>query len=101
MTKFNDFIRKYNLKNKTTSNKRIFQVLQSLSFNDVGFYLGDGPFPSDVGIEIIYPSRGTHWVVYIIDKYFDSYGCSPPEKISKFNIKRNGQFCILNTQYMV
>ena len=41
---FKDFIKKHKLKNKATSNIKIQQILSSLSLNDVGIYLGDGPF---------------------------------------------------------
>ena len=56
-------------------------------------YLGDGPFSSDIGIVNLHPTKGSHWVVYINENYFDSYGCVPPKKLSKFIIKRNG-FCL-------
>ena len=79
-----------NLKNQATSNIKNFQVLSSWSFNDVRTYLGDGSFSSDVGTESLHPSKGTHWVAYINEKYFDSFGCSPPQKLSKIIIKRIG-----------
>ena len=50
MMTFNDFNKNYNLRNKATSNIKIQQVLSSLSLNDVGVHLRDGPFESDVGI---------------------------------------------------
>ena len=90
---FNDFIKKYKLKNKATSNIKIQQVLSSLALKDVGIYLRDRPFSSDIGIVNSHPSKGTHWVSYINEKFFDSYGCSPPMKLSKFIIKRNG-YCL-------
>ena len=62
---FNDFIKKYNLRNKATSNLKIQQVLSSLFFYGVGIYLRDGPFKSDIGIVNLHPSKGTHWVCYI------------------------------------
>ena len=96
---FNDFIKKHNLKNKATSNIKIQQVLSSLSLNDVGIYLRDGPFESDIGIVNLHQSRGTHWICYINENYFDSYGCVPPKKLSKFIIKRNG-FC-LYSEYQI
>ena len=52
---FNDFLKKYKLKNKATSNIKIQQVLSSLSLNDVGIYLRDGPFESDIGVVNIQP----------------------------------------------
>ena len=99
MITFNDFIKKYNLKNRATSNIKIQQVLSFLSFNDVGIYLRDGPFESDIGIVNLHPSKGTHWICYIDENYFDSYACSPPTKLSKFIIKRYG-YC-LYSEYQI
>ena len=87
------FYWKYKLKNKATSNIKIQKVLDSMRLNNVGIYLKDGWFPSDIGIVNLHPSRGTHWVCYINENYFDSYGCTPPKKLSKFIIKRNG-YCL-------
>ena len=99
MMTFNDFIKKHNLKNKATSNIKIQQVLPSLGLNDVGIYLRDGSFSSDIGNVNLHPSKGTHWVCYINENYFDSYGCSPPKKLSKFIIKQSG-FC-LYSEYQI
>ena len=93
MMMFNDFNKKQNLKNKATSNIKIQQVLSTLSSNDVGIYLRDGPFESDIGIVNLHPSKGTHWVVYKSENYFDSYGCALPQKLSKFIIIRKG-YCL-------
>ena len=87
------FIKKYNLRNKATSNIKDQQVLSSLSLNDVGVYLRDGAFESDIGIVNLRPSKRTHWVCYINENYFDSYGVVRPTKLSKFIIKRNG-YCL-------
>ena len=99
MISFNDFVKKYELKNKATSNIKIQQVLSSLFLNDVGIYLRDGPFEYDIGIVNLQPFRGTHWILYIHECYFDSYGCAPPKKLSKFIIKRNG-YC-LYSEYQI
>ena len=96
---FNDFIKKHNLRNKATSNIKIQQVLSSLSLNDIGIYLRDGHFESDIGIVNLHPSKGTHWVCYINENYFDSYGCVCPKKLSKFIIKRN-RYC-LYSEYQI
>ena len=47
---FNEFIKKHNLKNKATSNIKIQKVLDSMRLNNVGIYLRDGLFSSDIGI---------------------------------------------------
>ena len=88
---FNDFVHKHKLKNKATSNVKIYEVLKKIGLDSkVGFYLRDGPFSSDIGVLSLHPLKGTHFVVYRNENYFDSYGCAPPEKLSKFIIKRNG-----------
>ena len=99
MTTFNDFVHKHNLRNKAASNIKIQQVLSSLRLNDVRIYLRDGPFESDIGIVNLHPSKGTHWGFYINENYFESYGCSPPKKLSKFIIKRN-RYC-LYSEYQI
>ena len=92
---FNDFGHKYNLTNKPTSNIKVYQVLSSLNLNDVGIYLRDGPFKTDIGIVNLHPSKGTHWVCFINANFFDSYGCVCPKKLSKFIIRRNG-YCLFS-----
>ena len=91
---FNDFIQKQNLKHKATSTIKIYEVLKNIGPDlKVQIYLGDGPFSSDIGIVNLHPTKGTHWVCYINEKYFVSNGCAPPQKLSKFFIKRNG-YCL-------
>ena len=99
MMTFNDFVQKFNLKNKAISNIKIQQVLGSIGLHNVGIYLRDGPFKTDVGIVNLHPNRGTQWVLHFIENYFDSYGCVPPKKLSKFIIKRNG--CCLYSEYQI
>ena len=96
---FNDFVNKYNLKNKATSNIKIQKILTSIGLDNINIYLRDGPFSSDIGIVNLHPSKGTHWVFYINENFFDSYGCVCPKKQSKFIIKRNG-FC-LYSEYQI
>ena len=86
----NEFNKKYNLRNRATSNMKIQQVLSSLSMSGVGIYLRDGPFKSDIGIVNLHPSKGSHWVCYINENYFDSYGVVCPKKLAKLIINRNG-----------
>ena len=99
MITFNDFIKKHNLRNKATSNIKIQQVLNSIGLNNVGIFLRDGPFRSDIVIVNLHPNRGSHWVSYINENYFDSYGVVCPKKLSKFIIKRNG-YC-LYSEYQI
>ena len=97
---FNDFVYKHKLKNKATSNVKTHEVLKKIGLNSkVGIYWKDGPFPNDIGVVYLHPSKGTHWVCYVYENYFDSYGCVCPKKLSKFFKKRNG-FC-LYSEYQV
>ena len=96
---FNDFVLKHNLKNKATSNIKIQQILSCLGLSDVGIYLRDGLFSTDVGIVNLHPLKGTHWVCYINGNYFYSYGFVCPKKLSEVIIKQNG-YC-LYSEYQI
>ena len=87
MMTFNSFIEKYKVKNQATTNKKIQQVVCSIGLNNVGIHLRDGPFRSDIGIINSHPTKGTHWVAYVTENFFDSYGCSLIEhsKIKQMN----------------
>ena len=88
---FNDFVYKHKLKIKATSNIKTNEVLKNIGVDKkVGIYLRDGPFSSNIGKVNLHPSKGTHWVGYTNEIYFDNYGCAPPKKLSKFIVKRNG-----------
>ena len=80
-----DFVHKYNLKNRATSNREIQQVFSFLGLKNVGIYLiylRDRPFESDIGLANLHPTNKTHWVCFIDKKYFDSYGVVCPKKLS-------------------
>ena len=88
---FSDFAHKYNLKSKATSNLKLYEALKNTEIDSkVGIYLRDGLFSSVVGVVKLHPSKGTHWVCFTNENYFDSYGCSSPKKLSKIIKKRNG-----------
>ena len=85
-----DFVHNYKLKNKATSNIKVYQIICSIGLRIVGIYLRSGPFESDIGIVNLYPSKGTNWVAYINDLYLNIYGCSPPKKLYKIIMERIG-----------
>ena len=99
MIRFNEFVKKFDLKNKATSNIKIQKVLTSIGLDNAGTYLRDGPFSSNIGIVNLHPSKGTHWVCYINENYFDSYGCAPPKKLSK-SISKQNAYC-LYSEYQI
>ena len=59
----NDIIHMYKFKNKATSIIKTQQIFSSLALGDVEICLRDGPFKSDIGINILHSFRGTHWVI--------------------------------------
>ena len=62
---FNDFIQKIKTKKEALSDINIYQVLLSIGLDNVGIYVQNGPFSSDVGIVNLHPTKGTHWFAYI------------------------------------
>ena len=48
---------------------------------------------------ILHPSKGTHWACYMNENSSDSYGCSPPQKLSKFIKERYGH-CLFSEYKM-
>ena len=66
----NDFVHKYILQNKTTSNIENDQTISSLYLIDIEIYLRDALFSSDTVIVNLHPSKGTLWVAYKNEKQF-------------------------------
>ena len=65
---FNDFILKYKLKNKATSNIKNYVVLKKIRLDSkLGIFLRDGNFSTNYGIVNLHPSKGSHWICYIKD----------------------------------
>ena len=54
-------------------------IILTLGLDNVRINWRDGPFSSDIEIVNLHPSKGTHWVVYMNENYFDSYACPPPK----------------------
>ena len=88
------------MKNKATSNIKLYEVLKKIGLDSkVKIYLRDGPFLTNIGVVNLHRSKRTHWVCYVNENYFDSYGCVCPKKLSRFIIKGNG-YC-LYSEYQI
>ena len=61
---FKEFVEKYGLKNETTSNVKIEEILDMLNLNSTGIYMRDDKFTTPSGIVYLHPTKGTHWVVF-------------------------------------
>ena len=68
MMTFNDFNKKYKLKQRATSSRKKQQVLISIDLDNVGIYSGDQRLVN------LHRSEGSNWVCYRNENYFDSYG---------------------------
>ena len=71
MMTFNDFVHKNKLKNKTTSNRKIYQVVLIIGLGNVDKFLRNGSFSSGVGKVNLHLSGGTHSDAFINEKFFD------------------------------
>ena len=52
-------------------------------------------FSSDVGFVYLHPFPDTHWVLFIHECCFDSYGNTPPENLSNFIVERI-RYCLFS-----
>ena len=59
-----EFIEKYRLQNKATSNVKIKEILNELD-TPCGIYMGDDKFITTSGIVNLHPTKGTHWVMFV------------------------------------
>ena len=75
---FKEFVEQYRSKNEATSNVKIKEILDVLNLNSTGIYMRDDNFTTDSGIVNLLPTKGTHWVMFVTEFYFDSNGCPPP-----------------------
>ena len=74
-----------------------------------GIYISDDKFTTTSGIVNLHPTKGTHWVMFVNEFYFDSYGCPPPTNIlnhikkgiySEYQIQKNDSYCAAYCVYV-
>ena len=107
---FKEFVEKYELKNEATSNVKIKEILDILKINSTGIYMRDDTFTTPPGIVNLHPTKGTHWVMFVNEFYFDSYGYPPPLNImsfinngfcSEYQIQKNDSYCAAYCLYVL
>ena len=86
---FKEFVDMYGLKDQATSSIKTEEVLDKLTI-PVGIYMRDDQFTTTAGIVNFHPTKGTHWVMFANEFYFDSYGCLTNilNHIKKVSIKK-------------
>ena len=70
----------------------------------------DDKFTTPSGIVNLHPTKGTHWVMFVNEFYFDSYGCPPPQNrmsfindgfYSEYQSKKNDSYCAAYCLYVL
>ena len=70
----------------------------------------DDKFNTTSGIFNLHPTKGTHWVMFVDEYYFDSYGRPPPLNImsfikngfhSEYQIQSNDSYCAAYCLYVL
>ena len=106
---FKEFVNKYGLKNEATSNVEIKEILKLMN-TSCGIYMRDDKFITTSGIVNLHPTKGTHWVMFVNEFYFDSYGCPPPLSITKqinngiyleYQIQKDDSYCAAYCLYVL
>ena len=106
---FKEFVNKYVLKNEATSNVEIKEILKLMNTSCV-IYMRDDKFTTTKGIVNLHPTEGTHWVMFVNEFYFDSYGCPPPLNITKqinngiyseYQIQKDDSYCAAYCLYVL
>ena len=106
---FKEFVNKYGLKNEATSNVEIKEILKLMN-TSCGIYMRDDKFTTTSGIVNLHPTKGTHWVMFTNQNYFDSYGCPPPTNIldhikkviySEYQIQKDDSYCAAYCLYVL
>ena len=106
---FKEFVEKYRLKNVATSIVKIKEILNEIDIL-CGIYMRDDKITTDSGIVNLHPTKGTHWVMFVNEFYFDSYGCPLPLNImkqikngfhSEYQIQKNDSYCAAYCLYIL
>ena len=66
-----------------------------MSLSDVGLYLADEPIFKRFKSSQYTHGKNTHWFAYIYQIYFNSYGCSRPQKLPRF-VKKRKWLCLFS-----
>ena len=98
------------LKNETTTNEKIKEILDILKLNSIEIYMRDDEFTTPSGIVNLHPTKGTHCVMFSDKFYFDPYDCPPPVNIMKqiknglyleYQIQKNDSYCAAFCLYIL
>ena len=79
---FKELVDKNGLKDEATSNVKIKEILQIINIS-CRIYMTDDEFTTTAGIVNLHPTKGTQWVMFTNQNYFDSYGYPQPTNLMK------------------
>ena len=82
---FEAFCQQYKLENKPTTGDKILSVAEKIGLKSFNIYLRNNELTTKQGVINLSnnPFKGTHWVAYNGNKYFDSYLVEPPNEIKQ------------------
>ena len=75
------------LKKEATSCVKINKILNEINI-PTGIYMKDVAFTTNSGIVNIHLTKGTYWVLFVDEFYFDSYGFPSPVNVITNQINR-------------
>ena len=83
--KCNHYVHKHKFENKATSKIKLHHIPPSFGLDNDDIYLRDGPISKEIGSNNFHPSKETQWAAYFNENLSDSYGITPPKKLSNFS----------------
>ena len=106
---FKEFVDKYGLKKEAIFIVEIKEILKLMK-TSCGIHMRDDKFITTSGIVNLHPTKGTHWVMFVNEFYFDSYGCPPPLNTTKqiingiyseYQIQKDDSYCAAYCLYVL
>ena len=84
MSKLKEFMKNHNLKNEATSGKKLLEIANKLGLKDFNIYIRTEALTSNQGIINLTDNykKGTHFVAFKDNFYFDSFCTQPPSIIA-------------------
>ena len=78
------FMKEYELQNRATKGSKLVEVANKLKLKDFNIYIRTDNLTSKQGIINLTDnySKGTHFIAFYENKYFDSFCVQPPKIIS-------------------
>ena len=86
-----EFIIKHGLQNKSTKGSKLVEIANELDLKDFNIYIRTDKLTSTQGIVQLTDNykKGTHFVAFYNNKYFDSFCSEPPKFITNQLVEKS------------